>query len=103
MALAGGKVNFAGQWNTLWKAVESVIGSQGTTLMAVIGLAMVVAAVAKWVWDRRKGGGGGGNAGLIWVIVVGGLLAAPTVIFPLLLTIVDWLINAGISVFNSAK
>lgn len=95
-------VDFRGGWDSFWSAIESAIGSQAVNLLTIIGLALIVFAIFKWVWDRRKGGGGGGGAGLIWMIVAGAVLAAPQVLLPIALQIVDWIVNAAIRVWNSA-
>lgn len=102
LILAGNTINLSGQWSKFWNAVKAAIGTQGTNLMAIIGVALVVFALGKWVWDRRRGGGGS-NAGLIWMLVIGGILAAPDIIFPILLTITDWIVNTLIKVFGAAK
>lgn len=84
-------------WAGLWGAVEKAMGTQFTTLLSIIGVALVVFALGKWLWDKRKGGGGNSSA-LIWTAIVGAALAGPQIVFPILLTFVDWIINAIINV-----
>lgn len=101
--LAAGPINLSGSWNTLWSSVEGAIGSKLTTLMAVIGTLIVVLALVKWAWDRRRGQGGGQGSGAIWgALLVGAILSAPGVIIPVGLTIVDALANAVYSVWKNA-
>lgn len=82
-------------WNALWGKVSSVSGDLFTYL-AGFGALLVVGAIVTYLWQRRKsGGGGGGTSGLVITIIIGALLASPTLIIPGLLTVADW----GLAVF----
>lgn len=59
----------------------------------MIGVAIIVIAVGKFIWDKKRGGGGGFGS-LIWPLVIGGLLAGPDIIIPNLLWIAELVINA---------
>lgn len=104
--MAAGDVDLAGSWETFMAAIE---GSAGPILklLGVIGVLVVVLAIVKWAWDRRRGQGGfggGQSSGAIWgALLVGALLSAPTVVIPLVLEIFDVIANAAIDVFESAK
>ena len=90
------QISLKAGWDTVWGAVSGAWGSGLSNLLTAIGVVMVLAAVSKWAWDRRRGGGGGGgSSAVVWAMVIGGLLAAPQVIFPAVLTVVDWVLNTG--------
>ena len=63
---------------------------------------MLLGALAAFLWRRARNQGGGGGS-LMWAVVIGAFLAAPGVIFPLVLTAVDILANAGISVYQATQ
>lgn len=98
----GGEVNLKGGWGTFWGAITA--GFPGiTTLMTVIGVALVVFALIKWAWDRRRGGGMGQGSQPLWgALVPGAILAAPAVLFPLLLGLLDWVANIVIQLTKTA-
>lgn len=90
-------VNLAAGWTTVWSAIQSAIGSQVTALLTAIGVILVVGAILKWIWDRRRGGGGN-HSHLLYTLLIGGILAAPDFIIPVILTILDTLINVIVSI-----
>lgn len=93
-------VDLSGAWSTFWNAVTASAGAQLTNVLSVFGVAILVFVFAGYLWQRARNQGGDGGK-LIWAIAVGATLAAPGVIFPLLLTIVDVIANAVISVYNA--
>lgn len=104
--LAGKTFDLEGSWETLWTGIKGSTGQQVWTLLSVIGVAIVVGALIKWIWDRKRGGGGRGlgNTGAIWgALAVGALLTAPEIILPILLTILDAIVNAIIGIWNQTK
>lgn len=92
-------VDFVSQWNTVWSAVNSALGPV-SNLMSIAGTILVVFAAGKWLWERRKGGANHGH--LIWTLVVGALLLAPNIIVPVVLTILDAVINAVLGIGTSS-
>lgn len=98
------KVNLAGGWNTLWGAISGVVGGQVMTILTIIGVIMVIASVAVYIFNKRRGGGvAQGLGSVLWTLVAGALLAAPQVIIPLLLTLLDLVINALIAIFRATQ
>lgn len=86
--------NLSGGWNTVWSSLTG--GWPGlVTAMTVIGVILVLAAVISWLWSKKRGGSGNASQAVIWMLVIGGLLAAPTVLIPLILKLCDFLINIG--------
>lgn len=103
VATAGGEVDLSSAWDGLWNAITSGVGPGLPRLMAAIGVALVAWAIVKWAWDRRRGGGGGGGGGIMGALVIGAILAAPSTLLPIALTLVDGVANAGIKIWNSAN
>ena len=59
-------------------------------------------AFASFFWQRaRQKGADGGK--LWWAVAIGAVLSAPGVIFPILLTFVDVIANAVISVYQATQ
>jgi hypothetical protein len=97
-----GAVDLAGSWTTAWTAILGPLGNF-SKLMAVGGTLMVVVGLFMYLWERRRSGGGGNHQKLIYTIIVGAILSAPGVMIPVLLTFVDYLVNAIISLLQSAS
>lgn len=100
----GGTVNLSQGWTTFWNAVKGSLGGIDT-VMTIVGVLIVVGAVLKWVFERRKSGGGGmGNhQPVLWALLAGAALASPDLIIPIFLTILDVIANAFISIWNKAN
>lgn len=86
------QISLKGGWEKLWSAVSGAAGTGLTTALTVIGVALVLIAVIGYIWQRRRGGGGQ-SSGLIWTLIIGAILAGPTIVMPLLLTLIDWILN----------
>ena len=99
--LGAASVNFQSGWSTVWKSVSGAVGAQLTTLLTAIGVVLVVFAIIRWLWDRRRSGFQGNHSGLLWTIGVGAVLAAPDVIIPLLLGLADLITNAVVGLFGN--
>lgn len=100
-----GEVDLGGSWEQFWNAVQGQAGPI-LDLLGVIGVLMVVLAVVKWAWDRRRGQGGGygQQSNAIWgALLIGSILSAPGIVLPIVLYMFDVIANAAIDVFNSAK
>ena len=99
--LAAASVDFQSGWNTVWNSVTAAVGTQLTTLMTALGVVLVVFAIVKWLWDRRRSGFQGNHSGLLWTFGVGAVLAAPEAIMPLLLGLADLVTNAAVGLFGN--
>ncbi len=106
MILAAGTINLSGSWGQVWGAVQAAIGTKLTTLLSAVGVILVVGAVFKWLFERRRGGGGAfsgqASSGLLWTLAAGATLAAPGVLIPIFLTILDAIANAVIGLWTSS-
>lgn len=69
---------------------------------AWIGAIILAIAIITYFWQRRRGGAGGGGKGgskaVVLSAIVGGILVAPGALLPLLLGIIDTIINAFINI-----
>ena len=96
-------VNLTSGWNTLWGAISGAIGGPIMTLLTIIGVILVIGSIITWVFQKRRGGSAISGLGpVLWTLLAGAMLAAPQVIIPLFLTILDFIINTIIAIVNAA-
>lgn len=95
------QVNLAGGWGQFWSAITGGF-PKITMIMTIIGVILVVFAIVKWAWDRRRGGLTGNHGHLWGSLIPGAVLVAPTVLLPLGLLLLDGIINMVISIIQSA-
>lgn len=96
------EIDLSGSWDKVWSAVSG--DSTITTLAAIVGVILVLAAIGGFIWRKARGKGSeGAGRGLILTLLIGAILAAPSVVLPLLLGLADLLINTGIRLYNQAK
>lgn len=95
-------IDLSRSWKTFWDAITA--GYSGIiTMMSIIGVGLVVFALVKWAWDRRRGGSMGQGAQPLWgALIPGAVLAAPAVIFPILLQLLDWVANIVLNLVTTA-
>ncbi len=97
----GNTIDLAGGWNTLWGALR--IPPQMMTLLTVIGVIIVIASLFKWFLDRKRQGSSGmgqSSGPVLWATLLGVAIAAPALIIPIFLKILDWIINAIVSLWQ---
>lgn len=96
------KVNLKGGWDSVWGAVKAGFPGIGT-LLTVVGVILVLGALLKFVWERRRGGGMAQGAQPLWgALIPGAVLCAPALLIPMFLGILDWIINIAIKLANAA-
>lgn len=88
-----GTSHLASDWSSLWSSVSGSIGPL-TKLLGAIGLFLMLGALIKWIIDKRRGGQAN-HSGLLWTAIFGCILAAPNMLMPTALTLVDKVVNAG--------
>jgi len=94
------KIDLAGQWDTIWKNIQSSTGfSKLQTVLDIIGVLIILAAILRWLWSRRTGGGAD-HKHVGWTLLVGAVLMAPDLLIPALLTIADAFVNAIVGLFG---
>ncbi|MGP4994593.1 hypothetical protein [Glutamicibacter ardleyensis] len=104
LVLGAGVTNFRGGWDKVWTALTT--GWTGLAVaLTVIGVIAVIVALTKIIFGVRRGGQTAGaafkkNSG--WFII-GLVLAAPAVIFPMLLGIADWGVAVAVNLFELAS
>ena len=91
-------VNFASDWTSVDSAINSALGSSLITFLGVIGTLLIVFSVVKYIWDKRRGGGGGGHTHVMYTLLIGAILAVPSVIMPAILTILDGVVNVFLKI-----
>lgn len=93
----GKTVDLSGAWSGLWSKVTGAAGIGDLVIfMTWVGVGLVVFAIVKWAWTRRRGGASSGSVG--WPLLVGAALAAPNAVIPALLWLVDLLANAFVNI-----
>jgi len=94
------RVNLTGGWNIIWGAISGALGGVGGAL-TVLGTLIVVVGFVSWLWQKRRGTGGGqGHSGPLWTMLIGALLVTPGVVLPILLTALDIVLNARITLWR---
>jgi len=95
-------VNFVSDWSGTMGALQSAPGvTQILLILTYVGVIIVVLALLRWLWDIRKAGsfrGTGTHHKLFLSMMVGALLAAPTLVIPAFLTLLDLFTNAIIGI-----
>lgn len=100
-------VDFTSGWNALWGAFKGAMPPGAATLLSIIGVALLVYAIIKFWWDKRKGGGmgggmgagGGGLSSVAVALVIGTIFCAPEIIIPIFLKFCEIVANFGTALF----
>jgi len=91
---SSGSLDLAGNWNTLWTSLTAATGfSHVQTLLAIIGLIVIVIAIGVYLFERRRGGGAK-HINVLWAALAGALLSGPNVILPAILGLLDFVVNS---------
>lgn len=90
-------VNLEGSWSQLWGRISGVAPGL-FTLLAMIGVGLLVFALATFIWKKRSGGAN--PQSLMWSAAIGALLSAPSIIIPMLLKLIDLVINLVLGVIK---
>lgn len=97
-------VDFVTLWNSFLTTVEGVTNVTGLfTIAAYVGLVIIIAAIVRWAWQKRKGGRIVENRDgslLAGALIAGLILIAPKVIIPIALFILQTIVNLVIAVLN---
>lgn len=84
-------IDLVSGWNTLWTPFSSS-NKALVTIITAVGVALIVFAILKFVWQRQKGQGVGWQT-LGWPLAAGAILAGPNLLIPLLLKIAQAVID----------
>lgn len=86
------EVRLAEGWGKVWGALTSAWPGL-SNFLNVLAVLFAAAGFLKWIWDRRRNPGQGDNKGLIGALLIAAALAAPDLLFPLMLWLADGVIN----------
>lgn len=89
-------------WAELWASATE--GAPGLSrIMIYAGVALIVVSLFKWGWQSRGGQGmGRASKPVMGMLVIATILVAPTMVIPLLLGILDWIISIIVNVAGDA-
>ncbi len=87
-----GDVDLSGQWGGLWSTFKTAVPGL-PALMGTVAVILVVFAIFSWLWGKRRNIKAGDNQAMIGAMIFASVLAAPDLLIPVLLTIIDGLIN----------
>jgi hypothetical protein len=91
------EIDLVGSWNIFWQAISGAISGPVKTTMIIVGVGLILFTIVKYLWDKRRGSGGR-QSPIWWTLIFGGVLIAPDVLLPLVLSILQWAINLGLRV-----
>lgn len=98
--IKSGAINISDQWNLLWSAVSS--GAPALTgILSAVGALLVIGALVMWVIKRRTQRGLGDLTAVWGSLIIGAVLLAPAVVIPLILKLVDIIVNIVVSLGQS--
>lgn len=96
------QVNLLAGWNELWGRLSASMPPKVSELMLIVGAALVVFSIVKWLWGKHRGSkskGGGGS--MAWTLMIGALLAAPQAVIPMVMATADFVINMVLAALSS--
>lgn len=91
-----GAIDISSQWSTLWGAVTSG-APQLTGILSAVGALLIIAAIVMWVIKRRTQRGLGDMTAVWGSLILGAVLLAPSVVIPLILKLIDIIVNIVVS------
>lgn len=94
------KIDLAGNWDKLWNSLVSGGGATFTTGLGMIGVAVVLTVLLIAVINKMRGKGSG-LGGMTWALIIGAICSAPTVVVPLILKLIDLIINLAIALIGN--
>lgn len=99
MPMAASSGSLAGNFTTFWNTLK---GQWTTlpTLLTVIGMILVIAAVVKFVFAKARGKGGDAKE-LVISVLVGAFLLKPDIVIKIVLSFADGIIKAATTLLNS--
>lgn len=84
-------------WNNLFSTINSVAPGL-LVILTIVGAAIIVWAVASYLYKKRRGGGAGGFP--IALTVLGALLLGPQVVGPAVCAVLDAFLVLAVRVFE---
>lgn len=93
-------VDFSGAWTRFWAQVQGVLTTEQTEKMGTIAVIFVVASLIGLLWSRSRGRGAS-SQGFMVMLVLAAMLASPGRIIPIILSVIDAIVNFVISMFTA--
>ncbi|MGH9138088.1 MAG: hypothetical protein ACRD0G_13760 [Acidimicrobiales bacterium] len=94
--------NLSTWWSDVWTAWSGPADPL-LKLAGFAGAAVLAYIVISFLWRKLRGGASGARQGAPgWAIVLAAVLAAPSVLMPIVFALADAGINGGVDVFNRA-
>lgn len=107
-AAGSDKVDLSQGWADVWGGLtKETAFANVMSLLTAVGAIIVVMAIGKLLWEKRRGSGGGGGMGggktdgIMWALALGAILCAPNLILPILLELLDIIANGVAGVFQN--
>lgn len=89
-------MNLTTGWNDFW---NTLTGGNGLgTVLAIVGVAIIVFFIAMYAWQKRRSGGGGGGGFPVMAVVLGLLLAGPALVMPVILSLLEALFQIVVNI-----
>lgn len=89
-------MNLVSSWTTLWARLTAWAPNLGT-ILAIIGMIIIIVALIAWGWQKRRGQGRGFPW---WATAVGLILAGPTLVLPAILGVLQAFVAIAIDIFK---
>ena len=91
-------MNLLSGWATLWGQVPA----GWRILLAAGGVLIIIVSIAIWLYKKRKGNGAPGGFPT-FVVVLGGLMAGPELLVPVLLLVATAVLTVGAAIVTWAS
>lgn len=89
-------IDLKGPWN---KFIAMIPGNV-LTILAVVGIVILIVGIGMWIWKARRGGDK--KAGII-LVILGTLLAGPKIIIPAILSFLQVIVDFFVTLITKGS
>lgn len=75
--------------NQHWQRLLGFLPEGVLITAGVIGIVIIIVTIGVWLWKGRQGANLNGKTFPLWPVIIGGILALPTILVPIVLLIVN--------------